>query len=42
MQDKILAEKSALVEILPMKDVKDLAPYRIVVAGMLFINGQRI
>jgi menaquinone-dependent protoporphyrinogen oxidase len=30
---KTLAERGALVDVLPMKDVKDLAPYRAVVAG---------
>ena len=37
---KILAESGAQVDVLPMQDVKDLAPYRALVAGSA-IRGQK-
>jgi menaquinone-dependent protoporphyrinogen oxidase len=37
---KTLAEGGALVDILPMQEVKDLAPYRAVVAGSAIQNRQ--
>ena len=37
---KTLAEGGAQVDVLPMQDVKDLAPYRAVVAGSAIQGGQ--
>ena len=37
---KTLAEQGAQVDVLPMRDVKDLAPYQAVVAGSAINGGQ--